>query len=155
MKKTVYMETTVFSFYYDQREESARRQYLTKAWWRTERRRYEVFTSSFAVAEVSTPEYPEWQAVSRLAKRQRMLAVTEDIAGIIEAYLAHQVMPAGDAGDAAHLAVASFHSVDYLLTWNCQHLANANKFEHIRVVNRRLGLVTPEIVTPEQLFQER
>jgi len=40
------------------------------------------------------------------------------------------------------------------LTWNCRHLANANKFEHIRTVNRRLGLLTPELVTPEQLFAE-
>jgi hypothetical protein len=63
-------------------------------------------------------------------------------------------MPADDAGDAAHLAVASYHGVDYLLTWNCRHLANANKFEHIRVINRRLGLMTPELVTPEQLFEE-
>jgi hypothetical protein len=65
-----------------------------------------------------------------------------------------QIMPADDAGDAAHLAVASYHGVDYLLTWNCRHLANANKFEHIRVINRRLGLMTPELVTPEQLFEE-
>jgi hypothetical protein len=63
-------------------------------------------------------------------------------------------MPADDAGDAAHLAIASYHGVDYLLTWNCRHLANANKFAHIREINRRLGLLTPELVTPEQLFME-
>lgn len=45
--------------------------------------------------------------------------------------------------------------LDYLLTWNCRHLANANKFEHIRSINRRLGLLTPELVTPEQLFEEK
>ena len=74
--------------------------------------------------------------------------------GIIKAYVDHRLMPASDVGEAAHLAIASFHAVDYLLTWNCRHLANANKFEQIRSINRRLGLLTPELVTPEQMFEE-
>lgn len=155
MKKSVYVETTVFSFYHDDRPESARRREITRAWWRTERRRYQVFTSRFTVKEASVPVYPGWKNVVALAGRQKMLDVTDEIAGIIDAYLAHWVMPSDDAGDAAHLAVASFHGVEYLLTWNCTHLANANKFDHIRVINRRLGLVTPDIVTPEQLFKEQ
>nr|VFJ62906.1 MAG: hypothetical protein BECKDK2373B_GA0170837_111715 [Candidatus Kentron sp. DK]VFJ65924.1 MAG: hypothetical protein BECKDK2373C_GA0170839_11384 [Candidatus Kentron sp. DK] len=44
--------------------------------------------------------------------------------------------------------------MEYLLTWNCNHLANANKRGHIRVINGRLGLTTPEIITPLQLFKE-
>jgi len=63
-------------------------------------------------------------------------------------------MPREQEGDAAHLAYASYHGIDYLLTWNCKHLANANKFEHIRMVNTKLGLLTPKIVTPMQLFEE-
>ena len=61
-------------------------------------------------------------------------------------------MPAGPGGDALHLAVASFCKCDFLLTWNCIHLANANKFGHIRRVNGMLGLYVPAIVTPPQLF---
>jgi uncharacterized protein YjbI with pentapeptide repeats len=64
------------------------------------------------------------------------------------------LMPKGAAGDEFHLACASFHKIDYLLTWNCNHLANANKEKHIRVVNTKLGLFTPVIVTPIQLFKE-
>ena len=77
------------------------------------------------------------------------------IYGCLAIYLEQRVMPADDAGDAAHLAVASYHGVDYLLTWNCRHLANANRFSHIREINRRLGLMTPELVTPEQFFEEK
>ncbi len=44
------------------------------------------------------------------------------------------------------------NEVDYLLTWNCKHLANVNKIEHIQVINRRLGLLTPVILTPEMLL---
>jgi len=61
-------------------------------------------------------------------------------------------MPADPRGDALHLAVASFHKADFLLTWNCNHIANPNKFDHIRRVNTMLGLFTPELVTPFALL---
>jgi len=155
MKKSVYLETTVFSFYHDDRPESAWRRQITRAWWRTEKKLYAVGTSAFTIEEVRQPVYPSWKKVAALARSVPLYDVIEDIAGIIQVYLQQHVMPADDAGDAAHLAVAAYHEVDYLLTWNCRHLANANKFEHIRSVNRRLGLMTPEIVTPEQLFREK
>ena len=63
-------------------------------------------------------------------------------------------MPRDPAGDALHLALASYHKCDFLLTWNCQHLANANKFGHIRRVNTLLGLFVPDLVTPLELLGE-
>lgn len=63
-------------------------------------------------------------------------------------------MPSDAQGDAAHLAMASYHGLDYLLTWNCRNLANANKYGHIQKINLKLGLQTPLIITPEQLFKE-
>ncbi len=63
-------------------------------------------------------------------------------------------MPDDSAGDAGHLAMASMHSVEFILTWNCRHLANANKQQHIHVVNNRLGLGTPRITTPFELIPE-
>ena len=71
---------------------------------------------------------------------------------IVEAYIHHKVMPADPAGDALHLALASYHRCDFLVTWNCKHLANANKFGHIRRVNGLLGLLTPSLVTPLELL---
>jgi len=61
-------------------------------------------------------------------------------------------MPADPFGDALHLACVSCHKVDYLLTWNCKHLANANKFGHMRRVNALLGLPTPALITPLELL---
>jgi hypothetical protein len=63
-------------------------------------------------------------------------------------------MPADPAGDALHLALASYHKCDFLVTWNCQHLANANKFGHLRRVNGMLGLYVPVLATPLQLLGE-
>ena len=62
-------------------------------------------------------------------------------------------MPSQAMGDAAHLALASFYKCDFLVTWNCQHLANANKFDHIRRINSLLGLFLPILVTPLELLE--
>jgi hypothetical protein len=62
-------------------------------------------------------------------------------------------MPANDSGDAFHLALATWYRIQYLVTWNCKHLANANKFEHIHVLNARRRLLSPLLVTPEQLLE--
>ena len=62
-------------------------------------------------------------------------------------------MPLGASGDAAHLAYASVYRCDRLLTWNCAHLANSNKIEHIEALNGRLKLRSPRVITPVQLLK--
>ena len=66
----------------------------------------------------------------------------------------HHLMP-GAQGDALHLALASYHRCDFLVTWNCRHLANANKFGHIRRINVVIGLFVPAIATPLELLGGR
>jgi hypothetical protein len=61
-------------------------------------------------------------------------------------------MPRDPTGDALHLALASYHKCDFLLTWNCSHLANANKFMHIRRINTMIGLYVPILVTPLEML---
>ena len=75
-----------------------------------------------------------------------------EMAEIVEAYIQHQLMPNDPLGDALHLALASYHKCDFLLTWNCKHLANANKFSHIKRINTILGLFIPTLVTPLELL---
>ncbi len=59
------------------------------------------------------------------------LEFNDEIEEIVEVYITNYLMPKDVVGDALHLAIASFHKMDYLLTWNCNHLANANKKKHI------------------------
>ena len=75
-----------------------------------------------------------------------------EIDAIVDTYVSQHVMPADPRGDALHLALASYHHCHFLLTWNCRHLANANKFEHIRHVNSNLGLFSPILTTPYELL---
>lgn len=84
-----------------------------------------------------------------------MLSIDDpEIAGIIEYYIENLLVPADAAGDAGHLALASLHRINFVLTWNCRHLANANKARHLQVLNGRLGLPTPVITTPLSLIPE-
>jgi hypothetical protein len=81
------------------------------------------------------------------------MPVADEVVEIVEAYIAHRLMPRDPVGDALHLALASFHKCDFLLTWNCQHLANANKFAHIRRLHAIMALHVPALVTPLELME--
>ncbi len=82
----------------------------------------------------------------------QVLPPDEQILEIARVYLDNYLMPRVFKGDALHLAYATFYKCDFLLTWNCNHLANANKFDHIRRVNVMLGLYVPALVTPLELL---
>ena len=84
-----------------------------------------------------------------------LVPVEPAIGEIVQTYIRHKVMPADPGGDALHLALASFHRCDFLVTWNCRHLANANKFGHVRRVNVLMGLFVPALVTPLELLGGR
>jgi hypothetical protein len=84
----------------------------------------------------------------------QLIDIEPEIAEIVQTYIQNQVMPNDPLGDGLHLAIASYHKCDFLLTWNCRHLANANKFGHIRRVNVMLGLYVPALVTPLELMED-
>nr|VFJ91289.1 MAG: hypothetical protein BECKH772A_GA0070896_100307 [Candidatus Kentron sp. H]VFJ99188.1 MAG: hypothetical protein BECKH772C_GA0070978_1002925 [Candidatus Kentron sp. H]VFK00568.1 MAG: hypothetical protein BECKH772B_GA0070898_101953 [Candidatus Kentron sp. H] len=83
-----------------------------------------------------------------LLDRAMILPISDEVIEIARIYIDKRVMPRDPKGDALHLAFASYHKADFLLTWNCRHLANADKFQHIRVVNFELGLPCPVLTTP-------
>ena len=154
MRKTVYVETSIPSFYHEVRTEPEMivRQKWTREWWKVARKRYELVTSPAVVNELERGDYPHRLKCLKLISLLPLLAVEPAVVEIAEAYIARHVMPADPVGDALHLAIASFHRCDFLVTWNCQHLANANKFDHIRRVNTLLGLFVPALVTPLELL---
>lgn len=156
MKPTVYIETTIPSFYYEVRTDAemvARRQW-TRDWWDNHRSNYELFTSEAVVDELERGEFPSKEDALTLIEDLPILEIDREIAETVTAYISYRVMPVDPVGDALHLAIASNHKCDFILTWNCRHLANANKFPHIRRVNGILGLFVPSLVTPLELLWE-
>jgi len=105
------------------------------------------------ISELEETPQPKRDKTLALISDLRVLPYVSEIAEIVEVYFAHKLMPIEAQGDADHLALASFHNCDMLVTWNCKHLANANKFGHIHRVNALLGLRTPSLVTPLQLLE--
>ena len=151
-KKSVYLDATIPSFMFDERESLQFQCGMTRKWWREESPGYDVFTSAEAIVELSTGNYPRKKEVVHFASALRTLARTDAVIRIALEYIGHRVMPDDAAGDAAHLAYTSYYGIDFLLTWNCSHLANARKRKHIEAINARLGLITPAIITPLELF---
>lgn len=155
MLKKVYIETTIPSFYYNQRSqpEMVARMNWTRDWWDNFRPTYDTVTSVAVMDELRERPHPQQTEKIALLRAIPCLPINQAVLQAAEVYIARKVMPADVTGDALHLAFASVHACDVLLTWNCLHLANANKFEHIRRVNTDLGLAIPLLLTPLELMQ--
>lgn len=154
MKPRVYVETTIPSLYFEARAAAdivARREW-TRRWWEGARDRYEVVTSPAVLDELAAGIPARSAERLALIRDLPLLSVEPPVIEIVQTYVRHKLMPADPGGDAMHLALASYHKCDFLLTWNCKHLANANKFGHIRRINTLLGLYVPLLVTPLELL---
>ena len=154
MKQKVYIETTIPSFYYETRTETemvAMREW-TQNWWDNQQHHYDLVTSIPVIEELENGDHPSKQATLELISKLPILPIHEEIEEVVEEYVTHYIMPNEPKGDALHLALASYHHCHFLLTWNCAHLANANKFEHIRHINTMLGLYVPILTTPYELL---
>ena len=81
-----------------------------------------------------------------------VLAVTQDMIRLAESLIAQAIIPAKAIEDALHIAVSTLHHVDFLVTWNCRHIANPVIQEKIAVYLEQLGLFLPIICTPEELL---
>ncbi|MBI5863339.1 MAG: type II toxin-antitoxin system VapC family toxin, partial [Planctomycetes bacterium] len=117
-----------------------------------ERSAYECFISPVVLDELPEGDYPTRAACLKLVDSLPMLAIVPRIVEIAVIYQARRVMPKPPVRDALHVAFASYYRMDYLLTWNCRHLANANKMRHLETINLALGLTLPLIVTPHMLL---
>ena len=140
MKPTVYLDTTIPSYFFDERENLKLHIDATKKWWNEERENFDILISEETIAKIQS--------------EIQILPYEPQIIEIAQIYLENYLMLRVLKGDALHLAYASFYKIDFLLTWNCNHLANANKRKHIRVINTRLNLAIPDIITPLELFSE-
>jgi len=154
MRKSVYLDSTIFSYLFDERESLKQFVDITKIWWNTQRSRYRLFISGETLAEINEGDYPNKNQVEKEAVKIEVLPQVIEVELAAKAYVESLLMPQKVEGDAIHLAFASVYEMDFLLTWNCNHLANANKKQHIKIINGRLGLKVPEIITPMQLFKE-
>jgi predicted nucleic acid-binding protein len=153
-RATVYIETSIVSYLTARPSRDllvAAHQQLTVAWWDQQRAHYEIFTSQVVLAEARAgdPEAAQLRVV--VLERLPLLDVTDAAIMLAAALVSGQALPAQAAQDALHVAVACVHGMEYLLTWNCAHLANARLRSRIEQICRDAGYVPPIICTPEEL----
>lgn len=155
--KSVYIETSIVSYLAARPSRdlrSAAWQQTTAQWWEQERPKYELFISELVLAEARAGDADA--AARRLAVLDTLplLSVTDDAKEMAGRLMAGSGIPPHAEADALHIAVASVHGMDYLLTWNCRHIDNAATKPVIRSICAVSGYMCPEICTPLELLSE-
>jgi hypothetical protein len=151
----VYLETSFFSACVTTRTdvESSYWKHESLGWLKTQSSKHELFISGEVLAELSQPSYGRSREALAFVVGISVLDVTPEVLGLATVLIKEKVMPGRLEGDAVHVAVAAFHRMDYMLTWNVKHLANRNKRTHLVKVCLRAAVTPPEIVTPSNLWE--
>ena len=153
-RKTVYLETSVISYLTNRVSRDlivAGHQASTREWWDDQRQAHDLYVSELVVLEAGRGD--EAAAQNRLALLDgiELLRITEEVAQLAQALVTSHAIPDAAAADAVHVAVAAVNGMHYLLTWNCKHIANAERFEAIRATCLDNGYQPPILCTPDEL----
>lgn len=154
MKRKIYVETSVVSYLTARPSKTiigAAHQQITLAWWEL-RSDYELLVSQSVWQECAAGDPVAAQKRLAVLEGIPVLSVTQDMIRLAEALIEQAIIPARAIEDALHIAVSTLHHVDFLLTWNCRHIANPVIQEKIAVYLEQLGLFLPIICTPEELL---
>jgi len=157
MRSKVYIETTIVSYLVASRSQDliqSAHQEITRQWW-AERTQFDLFVSRVVVAEARRGDTRA--AARRLAALRGIprLASGRDVLRLADSLLRSGTLPAKARIDALHVGVAAANGIDYLLTWNLRHLANATIRGKIEQAVREAGMVPPIICTPEELMESK
>jgi predicted nucleic acid-binding protein len=157
MMARVYIETSVVSYLTSRPSRDivvAGHQQITHDWWETRRREFELVASHLVVQEAGTGDPVAARLRVEALGEIELLAANEDSYSLAKHLVDMGVLPRSAADDALHLAIAVTNGVEYLLTWNCKHLANATLRKEIEAVCRSRGYGSVIICTPEELMGE-
>lgn len=156
MKARVYLETSVVSYLVGRLSRDVvvlGNQELTREWWTNRRDHYDLFISEVVVAEIALGDAALAQQRLAVAEGAKMLAVTTEAEQLAPLLLRAAGLAPNAETDALHMAVAAVHGMDYLLSWNCTHIANAAIRRSIEKQCRALGYEPPVICTPQELTE--
>jgi predicted nucleic acid-binding protein len=152
MKQSLYLETSVIGAYLDNGEPFRRD--LTIRWWEHELLEYRAVVSPLVTRELERVPAPHGLSCLNLIASLEQVELTEEASILAEGYISRGIFHRKYIADALHVAIASYHKIDYLVTWNFGHLANVRRQARIRLFNTAAGFFVPMIVTPEFLVSE-
>lgn len=154
MLPKVYVETTIVSYLAGRasREVVAlAHQHVTRDWWERDRFDYDLYTSEVVIAEAERGDAAAARARLELLEPLKRLAATPASESMVPILLKETGLPPYALLDMSHVAVATVHGMQYLLTWNCRHIANARIVRIVERVCRNLGYEPPVLCTPDEL----
>jgi hypothetical protein len=157
MKAKVYIETTIPSYLVARPSRDlliAAHQQVTRDWWESRRLTFDLYISEPVLEEAAAGDAVLAKKRLDLMANIPVLALTSGILKVADSLVAEKAIPRKAAGDALHIAIATGYACEYLLTWNCRHIANAEIQRTARLVVRRHGFELPAICTPEELMGE-
>ena len=152
MKPSLYLETSVIGAYLDNGEPFRRD--LTIRWWEHEMKDYRTVISELVTREIERIAEPHKSSYLNLIAPLENVELTDEAAILADGYVSRGIFHRKYIADAMHVAIASYHKIDYLVTWNFGHLANVRRQARIRLFNTAAGFYVPMIVTPEFLVSE-
>lgn len=155
MQATVYIESSVISYLTARPSKNAlqaERHRLTRLWWRKLRPRFDCYVSDTVIEEISEGEPAMAKRRLGAIKGLPRLAVSNDATKLADEILKRGYLPSNAATDALHVALAIESAMDFLLTWNCTHIANAHVERQVARICAAHEYVFPVICTPEQLM---
>ena len=156
MKPIAYIETSVVSYLTARQSRDvvvAAYQEVTREWWRTASGRFDLVASELVVAESGAGDVDAASARLEVLKPVTLLNITENSEALARLLLDLGAVPRQAAADAAHIAIAVTNGVDFLVTWNFKHIANAAMRSRIERVCRQAGCEPPVICTPNELME--
>jgi hypothetical protein len=152
----VYLETSVISYLTGLPSRDlvlAAHQQVTRDWW-SDRGRFELFVSDAVLEEDSRGDSAAASRRAAALAGMPVLAATPDSQALADRLVAGDAIPRKAAIDAVHIAIAVAHGMDFLVTWNCTHIANAVVRVHVEAICREAGYAPPAICTPLELMAE-
>ena len=155
LMETVYIETTVVSLLVANPSRDVvitADQAFTRDWWRLRRSEFVCVASSEVIREASQGDEGEVRKRMEILRGMAILGLTVEGERLMRAFLSTGALPPRAQADATHLAIAAACKVDYLLTWNCRHLANAQILRRLKAEAARLGCSLPFVCTPPELM---
>lgn len=157
MKPKVYLETTIVSYltaWLSRDLIMAANQQTTREWWTNRKEAFDLFVSQAVIEEASAGDSEAAKRRMELLTSLPRLDITDETKELARALALGIPLPHRAQADALHIAVASVHGMDYLLTWNCAHIANATLRPRIEVICRSAGCEPPVICTPQELLEK-
>jgi len=154
----VYIETTFVSYLTARPFRDlivAGHQQITHDWWETRRKDFELCASQLVFQEAAAGDSEAANERLNVLATMTMLEVNVEAVSLAEGLVRAGALPSKAGNDALHIAIAAVHRVEYLLTWNCRHLANAAMRGQIETACAGKGYKAPVICTPEELMEAK